>query len=81
MRAVIGIVVLACSTHFAQASALESCCMRAATSKGHTGQEAACYASVCEQYVTMRADGHCGLHGRGFNAYRAALASTCGIGR
>jgi hypothetical protein len=82
MRLPVAAALMACSTLFAQADPIDRCCMKAAAEKGHTGQAAACYASVCRHYVTMSADRRrCGTSGRAFADYRAALQSTCGISR
>ena len=82
MRLIIAAVFATCSAPVAHALTLDRCCMDAATSKAHIGQAAACYASVCQQYVTMKPDGHhCGASGKTFTAYRAALQATCGIDR
>ena len=83
MRSLVAAAVLLCSAPLARADAIiDRCCMNAAAQKGHTGQAAACYASVCRQYVTMSPDGlRCKTSGRAFTAYRAALQATCGIDR
>lgn len=82
MRSIVAVAALLWVMPPAHADPIDRCCMNAAAQKGHTGQAAACYASVCRQYVTMSPDGlRCKTSGRAFTAYRAALQTTCGIDR
>ena len=77
---VVALSLLSTQVGSAQSGDVDRCCMRAATQKGHTGQAAACYASVCKRYVTMKPEGGCSTSGKAFKAYQADLQATCNIG-